>query len=124
MRIETLPPVLILHLKRFKFVEKLGRFVKLNFRVEFSETLTLPTGAAPPAAAAAAATRPYALTAVVAHVGSGMRQGHYVAYVKKSGHWFLFDDDAVSLVTWAEVQQCYGDPDARVSNTGYLLFYA
>ena len=33
MRIKTLPRVLALHLKRFKFIERLQRHTKLSFRV-------------------------------------------------------------------------------------------
>jgi ubiquitin C-terminal hydrolase len=39
--------------------------------------------------------RTYALFAVVVHIGSGMRQGHYVAFTKAHDCWFLYDDDDI-----------------------------
>ena len=41
--IRTAPSVLALHLKRFKYVESVGRMQKLNHRVAFSRELKLPT---------------------------------------------------------------------------------
>lgn len=36
-----MPNILALHLKRFKYQEDLGRYVKLNYRVVFPFTLRL-----------------------------------------------------------------------------------
>lgn len=41
MKIFSSPPILVLHLKRFKYMEKLSRFSKLNYRVPFPTTLRL-----------------------------------------------------------------------------------
>jgi ubiquitin carboxyl-terminal hydrolase 12/46 len=41
MRIKKLPKVLALHLKRFKFVGMLNKFVKLTYRVVFPFELRL-----------------------------------------------------------------------------------
>jgi hypothetical protein len=75
------PPVLALHLKRFKFVEALGAYTKLMHRVSFPTHLRLDgtcVEAGSPTRDAA-----YALFAVVVHVGSGANHGHYVAVVKQ-----------------------------------------
>ena len=40
--IRTAPSVLAIHLKRFKYVESVGRMQKLNHRVAFSRELKLP----------------------------------------------------------------------------------
>jgi hypothetical protein len=76
------PPVLALHLKRFKFVEAVGAYTKLSHRVAFPTHLRLDgtcveAGAIPEREAA------YALFAVVVHVGSGPNHGHYVTVVKQ-----------------------------------------
>ena len=41
MRIKKLPPVLALHLKRFKFMESSQRYQKLAYRVVFPMELKL-----------------------------------------------------------------------------------
>ena len=44
MRVKTLPSTLIVHLKRFKYVEELSRFSKLSHRVTFPLELRIPIG--------------------------------------------------------------------------------
>ncbi|KAJ3125075.1 hypothetical protein HK100_011007 [Physocladia obscura] len=44
----------------------------------------------------------YSLFAVINHQGS-LETGHYTAYVKSRGDWFLFDDHTVTLATQKEV---------------------
>lgn len=41
MKIKTLPNILALHLKRFKYQEDVGRYVKLSYRVVFPFQLRL-----------------------------------------------------------------------------------
>jgi hypothetical protein len=41
MKVKTLPPILLLHLKRFKYQEDLGRYIKLSYRVAFPLELRL-----------------------------------------------------------------------------------
>ena len=41
MTIKRLPSVLALHLKRFKYMERLGRFKKLSYKVAFPLELEL-----------------------------------------------------------------------------------
>ena len=116
MRIKQLPSVLVCHLKRFKFMENVQRFVKLSYEVRFPDELEFP-------ASHYHAARTYTLFAVVVHIGSGMRQGHYVAMIKAHGTWFMFDDDEVSVIPHEVVQRCYGAEDAKHHYDGYLLFY-
>ncbi len=42
IRIKTAPPVLAIHLKRFKYMEQLQRHKKLSYRIPFSTELRLP----------------------------------------------------------------------------------
>ena len=129
MRVASLPPVLCLHLKRFKYVESLGQMRKLTHRVVFPFQLKLAntTADCPDADAA------YALTAVVVHMGAHVNHGHYVALVKSAGRWLCFDDEQVHGVTEAQVQSTFGhtqEPQVRAEGQssphmdhGYILVY-
>ena len=44
MLIEALPPVLVLHLKRFRYDEAAGGVVKIGKPVQFSPELEIPSG--------------------------------------------------------------------------------
>jgi ubiquitin carboxyl-terminal hydrolase 12/46 len=86
MKIKIPPRILVIHLKRFKYIEQLGRYKKLSYRVVFPMELKLcnTTDDAPGSDAE------YSLFAVVVHVGSGPNHGHYVSLVKSHNHWLFF----------------------------------
>jgi len=131
MSIAALPPVLCLHLKRFKYVEQLDQLRKLTHRVVFPFHLKVSntTDDCPDADAE------YALSAVVVHMGAHVNHGHYVALVKSAGQWICFDDEQVHGVTEAQVQSTFGhtqEPVARPDGQGphavhmdhgYILMY-
>ena len=121
MRIKRLPSVLALHLKRFKFVEELGRFRKLSHRIAYPLELKLPNvteWADDP-------DRLYRLYAVIVHAGSGPNHGHYVALVRSHDRWLCFDDDEVDVINEEQLQAYFGSAIEAEggSETGYLLFY-
>ena len=129
MRIASLPPVLCLHFKRFKYVEKLGQMKKLTHRVVFPFELRLTNTTENCADSDAL----YSLRAIVVHMGAHMNHGHYVALVKSSGKWLCFDDDQVLPVTEGQVRSTFGHtrdpifrPDGNANSSmdhGYILFY-
>jgi len=123
MRVKTLPRVLAVHLKRFKFVESLGKFKKLSYRVVFPLELRLT---AISTSDAEHEDRLYELFAVVVHVGSGPNHGHYVSLIKSSNQWLLFDDDCVEPKDESELQDVFGltHEVASSTETGYILFYS
>ena len=124
MLVKTAPPVLAMHLKRFKYIESLGRHKKLMHRVVFPDELKLNNmeddlPGTPDAA--------YGLFAVVVHVGSGPNHCHYVCLVKSHGQWLTYDDDDVQLADASALQNVFGSTrEHGGSNTehGYILFYA
>jgi ubiquitin C-terminal hydrolase len=66
MKIKKLPNVLALHLKRFKYQEEEGRFIKLAYRVPFPKELRLfntVDDVEDP-------DRLYSLWAIVVHIGA------------------------------------------------------
>eukprot|EP00246_Nothoceros_aenigmaticus_P015837 TRINITY_DN6841_c0_g1_i1.p1 TRINITY_DN6841_c0_g1~~TRINITY_DN6841_c0_g1_i1.p1 ORF type:complete len:373 (+),score=71.20 TRINITY_DN6841_c0_g1_i1:149-1267(+) len=121
MKIKTPPRILALHLKRFKYIEQLGRYKKLSYRVVFPLELKLvnTTDDAPNSEAE------YSLFAVVVHVGSGPNHGHYVSLVKSHNHWLFFDDENVEIIDESVVQTFFGSTQEYANNTdhGYILFY-
>ncbi|KAJ1965649.1 hypothetical protein IWQ62_002615, partial [Dispira parvispora] len=117
MKIQKLPNILALHLKRFKYQEHLGRHMKLSCRVVFPMELRLPNtteGSTNP-------DRLYSLFAVCVHIGGGPNQGHYVSVVKSHDQWILFDDDTVELIEEDNISHYFGDHPR--AGSGYLLFY-
>lgn len=121
MRVKKLPRILALHLKRFKYVEQLGKYKKLGYRVVFPLELRLCNTSDD----AEDPDRLYSLFAVVVHVGSGPNQGHYVALIKSHGQWLMFDDDCVEPKDENEIQSVYGvtQDNSQSTEAGYILFY-
>ncbi|PKA52947.1 Ubiquitin carboxyl-terminal hydrolase 3 [Apostasia shenzhenica] len=118
MKIKKPPNVLVIHLKRFKYIEQLGRHKKLTYRVTFPIELKLSN-------TVENADSEYSLFAIVVHVGSGPNHGHYVSLVKSHNHWLLFDDENVDRYDESTVQTFFGSAQEYSSNTehGYILFY-
>ncbi|KAI0352195.1 cysteine proteinase [Trametes cingulata] len=116
MKIKKLPNVLALHLKRFKYQEDLGKYIKLTYRVAFPLELRLfntVDDAEDP-------DRLYELFAIVVHIGTGPHHGHYVTIIKARGAWMLFDDDTVSTIKESDIPKYYGDSN---SGSAYVLYY-
>uniref|UniRef100_H2RKI6 Ubiquitin carboxyl-terminal hydrolase n=1 Tax=Takifugu rubripes TaxID=31033 RepID=H2RKI6_TAKRU len=127
MLISSLPPVIILHLKRFHQAGM--NFRKVNRHVDFPLILDMAPFCSALCKNLAAGERVlYSLYGIVEHSGS-MRVGHYTAYVKvrppqrkteqhhknlvSQGQWVYISDTTVQMV-----------PESRVLNSqAYLLFY-
>ncbi|GJN02752.1 hypothetical protein PR202_ga20133 [Eleusine coracana subsp. coracana] len=118
MKIKKAPHILVIHLKRFKYIEQLGRYKKLSYRVVFPMELKLSN-------ASDDVDTEYSLFAVVVHVGSGPNHGHYVSLVKSHNHWLFFDDENVEMVEEQTLQTFFGSSHEYSGNTdhGYILFY-
>ncbi|KAJ1667793.1 hypothetical protein IW140_001346 [Coemansia sp. RSA 1813] len=115
MRLKRLPNILALHLKRFKYHQGLGRYVKLSYRVNFPTELRVPNTAEETDDVL------YSLRAIVVHLGSGQVHGHYISIVRSGDKWVLFDDDCVEIISENELSNYFGDfPNF---GSGYLLFY-
>ncbi|XP_074573179.1 ubiquitin carboxyl-terminal hydrolase 3-like [Curcuma longa] len=118
MKIKKPPNILVIHLKRFKYIEQLGRYKKLLYRVVFPLELKLNN-------TVENSDTEYALFAVVVHVGIGPNHGHYVSLVKSHNHWLYFDDENVEIIDESTVQTYFGSAQEYTGNTdhGYILFY-
>ncbi|EGG24714.1 peptidase C19 family protein [Cavenderia fasciculata] len=121
MKIKKLPNTLIIHLKRFKFVEQYQQFQKLNYRVVFPFEIiiqnTTNTIEEP--------DKKYHLFAVVIHAGNGPNHGHYTSMVKSNGHWIGFDDENMGIIPESDIFEIFGSQQELVGRNecGYLLFY-
>lgn len=109
----SMPPILVIHLKRFKVVfskqndgktkSSLGqkRTIKNNDEVEYNLEETIYG-------------RKYKLYSVIHHTGD-LNGGHYVNTSKNmSGDWNLYNDGSVTKVDQSQVLN---------KRTGYILFY-
>ncbi|CDO68477.1 hypothetical protein BN946_scf184499.g2 [Trametes cinnabarina] len=116
MKIKKLPNILALHLKRFKYQEDVGKYIKLAYRVAFPLQLRLfntVDDAEDP-------DRLYELFAIVVHIGTGPYHGHYVTIIKARGSWMLFDDDNVTTIKESDIPKYFGDSN---SGSAYVLYY-
>ncbi|ESZ95557.1 hypothetical protein SBOR_4037 [Sclerotinia borealis F-4128] len=118
MKIKTLPKVLVLHLKRFKWTDDLTRLQKLFYTVNYPYHLRMfntTDDAEDP-------DRLYELYAVVVHIGTNAFHGHYVVVIKTEDKgWLLFDDEMVEPVDKSFVRQFFGDKPGQAC--AYVLFY-
>lgn len=121
--LEVLPPVLILHMKRFVF-DNVGGVQKLSKQVNYGATLTIrPEWMARP-------TEPitYKLFGSVYHHGTSAGGGHYTCDIKRrNSEWLHIDDTNITSVSEQDV--LVTDENTRTSEkihagqTAYILFY-
>jgi ubiquitin carboxyl-terminal hydrolase 12/46 len=119
LHVKRAPPVLVLHLKRFKFVDRYNCHKKLTSHVAFPFDLRLSVGGG-------AGSCRYSLLAVVVHRGSGPNSGHYFSYVRSESNWLLFNDEHIDLVDRATIQAAFGRSRETVGatcSTAYILVY-
>jgi ubiquitin C-terminal hydrolase len=92
--LETLPRILIVHLKRFKVTNYSQK--KLNYSINIPYDIRLDFLLKDKSKYKESTL--YNLFAVVVHVGTGSEYGHYYCLVKISGKWVKFDDENVIVI--------------------------
>lgn len=108
LRVQGLPSILQLHLKRFNYDWNTGTTHKLNQPLEFPAVLDLSSVVVEDEEESDVSARcQYDLQAVVVHAGQ-YGVGHYYSYVRpdlkdKSNAWYRFNDDEVTAVSWTDV---------------------
>jgi len=121
LSLEDLPPILVLHLKRFVYDGTTGGCQKVMKAVEFSVDLEIPRDILSVGSKSKYTTkqRQYKLFGVVYHNGREATKGHYIADVYHTGYasWLRCDD---SLVT-PTVEQLVTAPSP--TSVPYILFY-
>jgi len=108
MCFERVPKMLNLHLKRFEGGFESASMRKNDIHVEFPFQLDV----SPYTANGAAVASFYDLYAVVVHSGV-LEGGHYTAYIRRAGAWYLCDDAVILEVNEEEVR----------SAQAFMLFY-
>lgn len=99
-KIASIPPILILHLKRFQTSgDKILGHVGFGSVLEFNPYL-IPQ--------LQHSNASFGLFAVVVHISTESTTGHYIAYVRnvtKDDEWWKMDDAEVLRTTWDEVRK-------------------
>lgn len=118
--LEELPPVLVLHLKRFVF-EKTGGCQKLIKTIDYPVDLEISKDLLSPGVRGKIfkGQRTYRLFAVVYHHGNSVTGGHYTTDVFHIGlnGWLRIDDQAVKVINQYQVVK------QTAERTAYLLYY-
>ncbi|KAG6809225.1 hypothetical protein H0H92_001104 [Tricholoma furcatifolium] len=122
--LEAVPPVLVVHLKRFCYDKDVGGVVKVGKAVQWGEELELGGDVMAPAARRGAAAR-YKLFGALYHHGQSASGGHYTLDVLHPGRnavegWMRIDDELVSDVHLGDVFAPQHDDESKAA---YLLFY-
>lgn len=122
--IETLPPILILHLKRFVY-DDIGGVQKSSKVLGYGPTLEIPESVIS-SAKRAEAKRKYKLFGVIYHHGRYASGGHYTVDVLKQDRteWLRIDDTTWSSVTAPSVRAGNEVKQQHQEGVAYLLFYA
>ncbi|KAI9670124.1 MAG: hypothetical protein M1817_004461 [Caeruleum heppii] len=117
--IETLPPVLILHLKRFQY-DNTGGTQKIWKKVGYPLELEIPKEAFPPhkrgGLAAHGGLPRYRLIGVVYHHGKNASGGHYTVDVRRQDgrEWIRLDDTVIRRVKSEEVAEGGSEADGKM----------
>ncbi|CAE6536254.1 unnamed protein product [Rhizoctonia solani] len=118
--LESLPPLLILHLKRLVYDAK---GIQKNSKViEYSTTLEIRPEIISPTRRTKESIK-YKLYGVVYHLGKHATGGHYTIDVLRQDHseWVRIDDTHIEPVTEKDVTA--HEKHAKLDKTAYLLFY-
>ncbi|KAM5466714.1 putative ubiquitinyl hydrolase 1 [Microsporum ferrugineum] len=117
MFIRDAPEVLMVQVTRFKISES-GKSSKVKTKVGFAEDLDL-TQQLIPRAGRSGETLRYQLTSVIVHLGTTIREGHYISYVKgPRGSWTCLDDESSNVVNINHVLNCHDS-----TTVPYVLVY-
>jgi ubiquitin carboxyl-terminal hydrolase 10 len=112
MSIEVLPPVLILHLKRFSF--GLQGAEKVQKSLSYPLSLKIRPAWLASEKKYTAQQRTYSLVAVVSHLGQEVAGGHYTCDIRQAnGQWLYFDDHRVTR----------SSPESVTNRKAYILVY-
>ncbi|KAK7221165.1 hypothetical protein V2G26_009168 [Clonostachys chloroleuca] len=113
--IETLPPVLILHLKRFQFDAEGHGTIKIWKKIDYPLELEIPREALSRQYRQSDAMPKYKLISVVYHHGKNASGGHYTNDVRRPDgqDWLRFDDTVLRQVRSDDVAEKHLPEDEK-----------
>nr|PVC50218.1 ubiquitin carboxyl-terminal hydrolase [Theileria orientalis] len=116
---DVLPPILILHLKRFKYNIKPGStmcnmYERLQYQVISSNEIELECNRKKRKVE-------YQLFSVILHIGTSPDYGHYINISELGGKWYRCDD--VNILKLTDHHLEIGDETTSGSDASYILFY-
>lgn len=117
--IDTLPPVLVLHLKRFEYNSSLNGTQKIWKKVGYPLELQVPKEVFSPARRASlqiSGLPKYRLTSVVYHHGKSAAGGHYTVDVLRqdSREWIRMDDTIIRRIRGEDVAEDGAEEDPKI----------
>ena len=118
--IESLPPVLILHLKRFQYDNVTKGTQKIWKKVGYPLELEIPREVFPPHRRNALAIHgdlpKYRLIGVIYHHGKNAGGGHYTVDVRRQDgrEWVRLDDTTIRRLRSEEVAEAGGEEDPKL----------
>lgn len=118
--IETLPPVLILHLKRFQYDATTKRAEKIWKRVGYPLDLEIPKEVFQPSTrnklAAHRGLPKYRLTGVIYHHGKHANGGHYTVDIRRQDgrEWIRVDDTVIRRIRREDVAEGGSEEDPKI----------
>ncbi|EIM19126.1 cysteine proteinase [Wallemia mellicola CBS 633.66] len=124
--IDTCPPILIIHLKRFLY-DSIGGVLKSNKKIGYKSTLNIPNEIISPSKRPAEGLN-YRLFAVVYHHGQSSGSGHYTIDVLRQNHkqWVHIDDIVMDLLDEKDVVITHNSKQNNNydDKVAYLLLYS
>ena len=118
--IETLPPVLILHLKRFHYDSTTKRAEKIWKKVGYPLELEIPKEVFPTSARNKYSTHgslpKYRLTGVIYHHGKYANGGHYTVDIRRQDgkEWIRLDDTLIRRIRSEDVAHGGSEEDPKI----------
>ena len=118
--IETLPPVLILHLKRFHYDNTTKRTEKIWKKIGYPLELEMPKEVFPQQVRARIAAHgglpKYRLTGVIYHHGKNANGGHYTVDIRRQdgNEWIRLDDTLIRRIRSEDVAEGGSEENPKV----------
>ncbi|CAO3674020.1 unnamed protein product [Umbelopsis ramanniana] len=123
--LETLPPVLVLHVKRFVY-DNIGGVQKLQKHIRYDLELTIKSEWISAAKRPTEAVK-YKLFGVVYHHGASAGGGHYTCDIRRQNNqWLHLDDTTITEIPETNVvmdDRAYKYNHFTGDQTPYILFY-